>query len=294
LSDALRSARPYSCLAWKDPCAELPPPVACEPTPNAMLMKPVARARAGQTQAKYCKPCVNRREMDWVAGVDGYKSEWCLVLLHLGSGELRSRIVPSFSLLLDLPERPSVLCVDIPIGLPQFTPRGDRSCEKEARRALGRKATSVFSALGRLCLEGATRLEADHLNRQAGGIGIGAQAWGLSKKLREVDAALDPEAQRTIYEVHPEVSFWAMKGEVPMLHSKKSAEGARERIEALHRGGFPPEFVEKIPNGKVGRDDFLDACAAAWTAKRIANHEEGRFPSEVERDVRGLDMAIWF
>ena len=233
--------------------------------------------------------------MDWVAGVDGFKSEWCLVLWHLGSGELRSRIVPSFSLLLALPERPSVLCVDIPIGLPDFTPKGGRSCEKEARQELRRRASSVFSALGRVCLQGATRLEAHDLNRQGGGIGIGAQAWGLSKKLREVDAALTPEAQRTIYEVHPEVSFWAMNGKIPMLHRKKSAEGATERVEALIQAGFPRKFVEKIPAGmKVGRDDFLDACAATWTAKRIVNHEARRFPSAIERDVRGLDMAIWF
>ena len=294
MSDALRSARPYSCLAWKDTCAELPPPVACEPTPNAMLMKPVARARAGQTQAKYCKPCVNRREMDWVAGVDGYKSEWYLVLLHLGSGELRSRIVPSFSLLLDLPERPSVLCVDIPIGLPQFTPRGGRSCEKEARRALGRKATSVFSALGRLCLEGATRLEADHLNRQAGGIGIGAQAWGLSKKLREVDAALDPEAQRTIYEVHPEVSFWAMKGEVRCSTARNLRKGRGKGSKRSIAVASHLSLSRKYLMGKL--DEMTSSTlvpphglqSALQITKRVAFHQRS------ERDVRGLDMAIWF
>jgi len=92
---------------------------------------------------------------------------------------------------------------------------------------LGRRASTVFSALGRACLKGASRLEADHLNREAGGVGIGAQAWGLSKKLREVDLAVTADAQRTIYEVHPEVSFWAMNGKTPTLHSKKTAEGER-------------------------------------------------------------------
>ncbi|MEA3145348.1 MAG: hypothetical protein QOI53_775 [Verrucomicrobiota bacterium] len=233
--------------------------------------------------------------MGWVAGVDGFKSEWCLVLLHLSSGELRARIVPTFSLLLNLPEDPSILCVDIPIGLPDFTPIGGRSCEKQARRVLGRRASSVFSALGRACLKGASRLEADHLNREAGGVGIGAQAWGLAKKLREVDLAVTADAQRTIYEVHPEVSFWAMNEKTPMLHSKKTAEGERVRVNALVQAGFPTEFVEKLPAGlKVRRDDFLDACAAIWTAKRIANREAGRFPLGAERDVRGLDMAIWF
>ncbi len=233
--------------------------------------------------------------MSWVAGADGFKSEWCLVLLNLGTGELRARIVPTFSALLEIAERPSVVCVDIPIGLPDFTPPGGRSCEREARRVLGRKASSVFSALGRAPLNGSTRLEADTLNRTAGGVGVGAQAWALAKKLREADEAITPEQQQVIYEVHPEVSFWALNGGSPIAPSKKSEQGARERIEALIGGGFPREFVEQLPASlRVGRDDFLDACVAVWTAKRIAAGEAGRLPTDIERDSRGLDMAIWY
>ena len=98
-------------------------------------------------------------------------------------------------------------------------------------------------------------------NLEAGGLGIGAQAWGLSKKLREVDEAMTPERQRLVHEVHPEVSFWALNGSKPMTYGKKSAEGARERVEALIRGGFPREFVQHLPPGlKVGLDDFLCLC----------------------------------
>ena len=71
--------------------------------------------------------------MGWVAGADGCKSQWCFVLLNIGTGELRARVVPTFSGLLEAPERPSVVCVDIPIGLPDFTPQGGRSCEREKR-----------------------------------------------------------------------------------------------------------------------------------------------------------------
>ena len=125
---------------------------------------------------------------------------------------------------------------------------------------------------------------------------MSAQAWGLSKKLQEVDACMTAERQQTIYEVHPELSFWAMKGKAPMLHSKKTGGGTKERVAALvHQGGFPTEYVERLPAGlKVGRDDFLDACAALWTATRIANREGNRFPLQTERDARGLDMAIWY
>lgn len=233
--------------------------------------------------------------MNWVAGADGFKSKWCVVLLHLGTGELRARIIPTFADLLTLAEDPIIVTVDIPIGLPEFTPAGGRTCEREARRALGRKASSVFSAVGRASLDGHSRVHAHQLSLEGGGIGIGAQAWGLAAKLKEADQVMTPDIQRTVREVHPEVSFWAMNRHVPMSYSKKLPEGVTERIECLVRGGLPREFVGPIPSGlRVGRDDFLDACAAVWTARRIASGAAGRFPTFVERDQRGLDMAIWF
>lgn len=124
---------------------------------------------------------------------------------------------------------------------------------------------------------------------------MGAQAWGLAAKLREADQTMTSEHQSVIYEVHPEVSFWAMREKVPMRYSKKSSEGASERMEALIESGFPRMFVEQLPSDfKVGRDDFLDACAAAWTAQRIALELAERFPIASDRDACGLDMAIWF
>src|SRR3954452_8609244 len=97
--------------------------------------------------------------MVWVAGVDGFKSEWCLVLRNVDTGELRARALPTVAAVLESPERPSVLCIDIPIGLPEFPPPGGRACEREARRVLGPRASSVFSALGRVALKGSTRLD---------------------------------------------------------------------------------------------------------------------------------------
>jgi predicted RNase H-like nuclease len=45
---------------------------------------------------------------------------------------------------------------------------------------------------------------------------------------------------------------------------------------------------------RSGRDDFIDACAAAWTAQRVFDGAAERLPSNIERDSRGLDMAMWF
>jgi predicted RNase H-like nuclease len=233
--------------------------------------------------------------MAWVAGVDGFKSRWCLVLLHLGTREIKARIVEQFRDLLALPESPGVIAVDVPIGLPDFTPPGGRQCEREARRLLKKRASSVFSAVGRTCLGTSSRLAAHQVSRENGGIGIGAQAWGLAAKLREVDDVITPDLQTTIYEVHPELSFWALNQGMPMNHGKKTAPGFEERVRALVSHGFPHHHVRHLSgNLKVGRDDFIDACAAAWTAERIVSGIAGRLPGKVERDARGLDMAMWY
>lgn len=233
--------------------------------------------------------------MVWVAGADGFKSQWCVVLQNLETGEFRARICPRFDALLSLAEEPQVVTVDIPIGLPEVTRPGGRACEQQARRLLGNRASSVFSAVGRHALQATSRPDADLMSREAGGIGVGAQAWGLSAKLKEADAAMAPERQAVVREVHPEVSFWAMNGRSPLPFGKKSLDGSMARVRLLEAQGFPSAFVQRLPTGlKVGRDDFLDACAAIWTARRVAAGEAARLPAATDFDARGLDQAIWF
>jgi predicted RNase H-like nuclease len=68
-----------------------------------------------------------------------------------------------------------------------------------------------------------------------------------------------------------------------------------ERVAALIVTGFPESYVRITPAGlRAGRDDFLDACAALWTAERIFRGTAGRIPEIIERDARSLDMAMWF
>ena len=72
------------------------------------------------------------------------------------------------------------------------------------------------------------------------------------------------------------------------------AEGQRDREDALARAGFSREFLVNLNGLRVGRDDFLDACADAWTARRIFSGTARRFPPEPDLDRRGLDQAIRF
>jgi predicted RNase H-like nuclease len=232
--------------------------------------------------------------MVWLCGVDGFKDEWCAVLKNLDTGEFVPLRLGPFAKLLAFPEHPAIVAVDVPIGLPEVTLSGGRSCDRRARECLRpRRASSVFSPLGRSLLTLSCRLEADRLSRANGGIGIGAQAWGLRKKLKEVDTVMTAAHQQTVHEVHPELSFQEMLGR-PLDHGKKTVLGEHERVTALIGVGFPETFLRETPGPRVGRDDFLDACAALWTAGRIYRGIAKRIPDFPECDSRGLDMAIWF
>ncbi len=86
-----------------------------------------------------------------------------------------------------------------------------------------------------------------------------------------------------------------MNSEKPMAFGKKVSLGERDRQNLLIRSGFPQAFILGMgAELRVGRDDFLDACAAAWTAARISRGDACRFPPESDLDRRGLDQAIWF
>jgi len=105
------------------------------------------------------------------------------------------RDVPAFSELLKLREAPAIVCVDMPIGLHEHAPPGGRECESLARGLLGPRRSSVFSALGRQTLACLNQADAHATSVAGGGIGIGAQAWGLAAKLREVDGAMSTARQ---------------------------------------------------------------------------------------------------
>jgi predicted RNase H-like nuclease len=148
--------------------------------------------------------------------------------------------------------------VDMPIGLPRL---GRRACDVAAKQRLGRAHPRVFFAPPRAVLDTGSHTQASALHRTlVDGAGMSVQTWHLLPRIAEVDGlAGDPR----IVEVHPELSFQAMTGEV--LPSKHSAAGRAARLRAA-RAACPDLAETEVPPG----DDHLDAFAAAWSAARWA------------------------
>ncbi len=192
-----------------------------------------------------------------------------------------------------LAESASCIAVDMPIGLAL---RHGRRAEQAARRILGARRSSVFAVPSRAAVACddypqacAVNLEHSDPPRK-----ISQQSFHLFPKIREVDAVMTPDLQRRVHEVHPEVCFFAMNGLRPLQFAKKCRAGEAERIVLLARQEFPVPDLDELPylRREVGRDDVLDACAAAWSARRIANGQALHFPETPDRDARGLVMSI--
>ena len=236
----------------------------------------------------------------WVAGVDGCPAGWVAVCWN--GTDARLALCAAFADVLELPEAPVAIAVDIPIGLPERAQKGGRPCDVEARAGLGGRQSAVFAVPARAAV-------AEQEYRRACAVAlahsdpprkISKQCFNLFPKIREVDALMTPALQDRVFECHPEAAFRAMNGRRPLQEPKKVKSrpyepGLELRRALLLRRGFAADFLgaTPFPKSKVGPDDILDACACAWSAARIARGDATRFPADPPVDATGLRMEIW-
>ncbi len=266
-------------------------------TPELPLVATQDRLVSPRTGVSARPPLQARRHARWVAGMDGCPGGWIAVMLDVtGQHTPIMRPLRGFWDVLLTPERPEIVAVDMPIGFLEKAVRGGRGCERAARERLGPRKSSVFSSPSRRALYTTSYEAACAANAKSGEHApkLSQQTYGLFDKMREIDARITPDLQSRVFETHPELCFTLMREGEPCAHSKKTSDGEHERIEALQKIGFDPEFLKTetfTPFGNV-RDDFLDACACAWSAQRILFDAAEILPHEPARDANGLEMAI--
>jgi predicted RNase H-like nuclease len=184
-----------------------------------------------------------------------------------------------------LDERPtfSVVALNAPIGYVDEAHEGGRTCDRLARALLGRRGSTVHNAPTRESLKRGSEVAGD---------GLDAVTNVLLDRYREVAAEMAPYRQRTVFEVHPELSFFQINGDVPLRWSKKFEAGQDER-RTLLRNRIPG--VERILETELEDVPFthlLDAAALLWTARRISARAGTRLPADPEWDEQGLRMEL--
>jgi predicted RNase H-like nuclease len=221
-----------------------------------------------------------------VAGVTPCAPGWLVASAKLHGATFAPeapRILGSFAEVLD--ERPSfsVIALNAPVGYVDENRSGGRTCDRMARALLGRRGSTVHNAPTRASLEAALPQTGDHLD---------AVTNVLLRRYREVAAEMAPYRQRTVFEVHPELSFFQINGDVPLRWSKKFEAGLEERHDLLKKRIPGVERILEITFDDVPFSHLLDAAAILWTARRIFSRAGTRLPSDPEWDEQGLRMEF--
>jgi threonine dehydratase len=239
----------------------------------------------------------------WVAGVDGCPAGWIAVLMRLDDRNAHHvRTAPNLAEIVDAPERPAIIGVDMPIGLPEWTDGSGRLPERLVRSLLGERQSSVFAIPSRRAVHTESYGDACTIAASTSDPPrkVSRQGFNIFPKIREIDALLRarPDLILKIYEVHPEVAFWAMNGEKALSEPKKVKgrpyePGLALRRDLLRAAGLPDYLIEAPPPRGAAADDLLDALAGLTVALDIARGGGRSFPDPPGRDAHGLPVAIW-
>lgn len=221
-----------------------------------------------------------------VAGIDAYRRgrqpRWVAVVLR---GPRVADVVTEVALsaLMKQLADVKVAGIDMPLLLP---PSGVRDCDLEARTFVGPRRSSVFLAPPIRVFRAHTPEKASDICREMTGRGLSRQTWGLGP--RTLDLQKVAKTDERLIEVHPEVSFREMAGEV-LEDPKLTWNGQLRRLELLRGEGIelPPHLGDAAD---VPPADLIDAAAAAWSARRVARGTAKPFPKDY---VGGKQPVIW-
>lgn len=226
-----------------------------------------------------------------ILGIDGSKSGWVGVKQSSkqeGILEIlfKNKLIDFLSPDIDL------IIIDMPVGLDKNIQQGGRLVDKEARKRLLKRKSSIFNAPIRDVLKAKSYNEANTISKNKG-LGISKQSWNLVPKINELDQILQIKIRPQIYESHPELCFQIMN-DGALKFSKKDKLGIKERKNILIKNGFDKKFLDNNlkKNKNFHSDDFLDACALSWTAKRIINEQNINLPEDPEKDELGIIMQM--
>jgi predicted RNase H-like nuclease len=239
----------------------------------------------------------------WVGGADGCPPGWVVVLKDIGGRRAPEVMVcADMAEVLRRPELPGIIGVDMPIGLPDAVGPGGRDPEVELRSELGDRQSSVFAIPSRAAVYAGDYAEACQrsLETSEPPRKISKQAFNLFPKIRQLDEMIraDPGLVHILHETHPEGAFMVMNGRTPLDEPKKVKSAIHEPGIALRKrlltdvAGFDGDFLDRRPPKGVGIDDFIDACACAWVAEKIARGTATTWPALPNRDGHGIPMAI--
>ncbi len=221
-----------------------------------------------------------------VMEIDNSRNKTCIYALQ------EFWVAHNFNEILPKIKQFELVCVDIPIGLSDG--ERPRECDLAARKILrGKRASSVFPAPIRQCLQAKDYETASKISFERSGKKLNRQSFALLDKIRQVDDSMTPVLQRRVREIHPEISFWALNDKKPVPQNKKTVPGQAHRHKMLQEIFTDMDSIlMEAPIYGYAMDDVLDALVAAWTAGQTVVGKTETLPPNPELDSKGLRMEI--
>lgn len=224
-----------------------------------------------------------------IAGVEPCPGGWLVVgarLQGITAFPVEPEVFPTFAEILDYRPAYDVVAIHCHLSFPEEDTEGGRTCDKEARKLLGWPRSGAIGSPPSRHYMRTGDLEA---RSQKGLNPINAR---MMKRYAEVAEEMQPYRQRQVFEVHPELSFYQLNDDTPMLHSKHTEEGVAERRALVEARIAGVETVLDADLPGVELRHLLDATADMVTARRIAARAVERVPEDPEWDEQGIRMEL--
>lgn len=235
----------------------------------------------------------------WVGGLDGCRGAWAGVLLDLDDpARFRAARFARVADLLDAPEAPLRVGIDIPIGLDTHVTAGGRVADRAARAMLGSGRSSVFPVPARVAVYAESYDAAKVLARE--------NSTPPSRPRSSVGTSSPISARWTCCCAHGRTwgapARGASRDRLPPPQRRcaprggQEGSGARgglaERRALLAAAGLPEALIAARSAG-IGADDHLDALAGLVVARDLLAGRARPLPDPPGRDAHGLPIVIW-
>jgi predicted RNase H-like nuclease len=224
-----------------------------------------------------------------VAGVEPCPGGWLVVSARLTGTTAfpqEPEVFEKFADIVDYRPTFDVIAVHAPLSFPTGDTPGGRTCDRLARQLLG------WPRSGTIVSPPSRELMANPTKRRVALAGLSPIAAARLTWSIQVAEEMAPYRQRQVYEVHPELSFYQLNDDKPMLHSKKDEAGIKERRDLLtgKLAGIDEVLEAQLPGVTI--QHLLDATADMWTSRRIAARAVDRLPEDPEWDDDGIRMEL--
>ena len=224
-----------------------------------------------------------------MAGVEPCPTGWVVVSARLQGTTAflqAPEVHATFADIIDYRPAFDVIAVHAPLSFPTADTPGGRHCDRLARQLLG------WPRSGAIVSPPSRRLLANPTKARVAAAGLSPIAAARVGWFKQVLEEMAPYRQRQVFEVHPELSFYQLNGDVPMKYSKYDDRGVKERRSLLEQKLQGMETVLEVELPAITIQHLLDATVDMWTARRIAARAVERLPEDPEWDDEGIRMEL--